>query len=118
MAIGYKDFTPKERERIWKSLLKPVLEDASDEDKAILEEALSKLSEYTLNGREIRNAIRLAMFLALDDLSTDGKVQLKHIKQAMGEVKEFRQFFEDAKKNHTNKNRVWVPFASSQDEFS
>lgn len=114
MALGYEDFVPSQRERIWKSLLGVVLRDLADVDRVIIEKALPRWSEYTLNGREIRNTLTLAGLLALDDLSSEGKVKIKHIEQALSEVLQFQEFFEDNKKNYTNKNRVWRPFAPLQ----
>jgi hypothetical protein len=114
MAISYEELMPPQRELIWKSLLKTVLVDVTDVDKVVIERELPSLSEYSLNGRQIRNTLRLATILALDDLSSGGKVQLKHVKDAMREALQFQEFFEGAKKNHTNKNRIWKPFAPSQ----
>lgn len=114
MALGYEEFVPSQREKIWKSLLSAVLVDLTDVDRVVIEKALPKWSEYNLNGREIRNTLTLAGLLALDDLSSEGKVKKKHIENALGEALQFQDFFEDAKKNYTNKNRVWKPFAPSQ----
>ena len=114
MALPYDVLGQSQREKIWRSLLNTVLVDVASVDKLAIERDLPRLSGYSLNGRQIRNALRLATLLALDDLSSEGRVQLKHIEQAMSEVLQFQEFFQDTKKNYTNKHRVWKPFAPSQ----
>lgn len=115
VAIPYEDLVPLQRERIWKSLLSSALVDLTENDRAIIEKELPALSKHPLNGRQIRNTLKLAAFLALDDVVSDNRVQLKHIKKALGEALQFQQFFEEGRRNFKNKNRVWKPFAPSQD---
>ena len=115
IAIPYEELVPSQRELIWRSLLSSLLIELTDHDRAIIERELPTLSKHPLNGRQIRNTLKLATLLALDDVVSDGRVQLKHIKKALGEALQFQQFFEEGKRNFTNKNRVWKPFAPSQD---
>jgi len=115
VAISYEELGPVQREGIWKSLLRSDLVDPTEYDRAIIEKELPALSKQPLNGRQIRNTLKLAAILALDDVVSDNRVQLKHIKKALGEALQFRQFFEEERRNFKNKSRVWKPFAPSQD---
>jgi hypothetical protein len=98
---------------VWTSLLNSNLIDVTEHDKAIIMESVRELSEHQLNGRQIRNALKLAFFLALDDITSDRKVQLKHIEKALAEVLQFQMFFDEGKRNSKNGNTVWKPFAPS-----
>jgi len=118
IALPYEELIPTQREQIWKSLMNAILVDVTDLDRVVIERELPRLSEYPLNGRQIRNTLQLSMLLASDDLSTEGRVQLKHIKQAMKEALEFQEFFEETKKDYSNKNRVWKPFMPLQNGVS
>jgi hypothetical protein len=114
VSIPYTELTRTQREGVWKSLLNSNLIDVTEHDKAIIIDNIRALSEYQLNGRQIRNTLKLAFFLALDDIISDRKVQLKHIEKALKEALQFQEFFEEGKRNSKNKNSVWKPFAPSQ----
>jgi SpoVK/Ycf46/Vps4 family AAA+-type ATPase len=113
IAIPYTELTRTQREAVWTSLLNSNLIDVTEHDKAIITENVRALSEHQLNGRQIRNTLKLAFFLALHDITSDRKVQLKHIEKALKEALQFQEFFEEGKRNSKNKNSVWKPFAPS-----
>jgi SpoVK/Ycf46/Vps4 family AAA+-type ATPase len=96
IAIPYTELTRTQREAVWTSLLNSNLIDVTEHDKAIITETL-----------------KLAFFLALHDITSDRKVQLKHIEKALKEALQFQEFFEEGKRNSKNKNSVWKPFAPS-----
>lgn len=115
IAIQYEDLVPSQRQQIWESLLNTQLVELTDYDRVAIKSELPALSRHPLNGRQIRNTLKLATFLALDDGASDGKVQFQHIKMALREALQFQQYFEEGKRNFTNKSRVWKPFAPSQE---
>jgi len=115
VAVQYEDLDRPQRERIWKSLLDSLLVELTEKDRAVIERELPTLSKHPLNGRQIRNTLKLATSLALNDLFSGGRVQLEHIQKALQEASHFQQFFEKGKRDLTNKSRVWKPFAPSQD---
>jgi hypothetical protein len=92
IAIPYTELTRTQREAVWTSLLNSNLIDVTEHDKAIITENVRALSEHQLNGRQIRNTLKLAFFLALDDITSDRKVQLKHIEKALKEALQFQEF--------------------------
>lgn len=114
IALHYPELTAEKRQEIWHNLLNSDLIDCTDEDKAIFEDHLPQLAEYQLNGRQIRNTLKLSGFAAAADLRSDGKVKLKHIRSALHDTMSFQEYFEDGKKDMTNKIRVWKPFKPAQ----
>lgn len=114
VAIPYFEFTKKQRQEIWESLLNSDLIDCTEADKAIIENNIEELADYPLNGRQIRNTLKLSAFAAAADVVSNGKVQLKHIKKALIDAVKFQEYFEEGKKDLKNKNRVWKPFAPTQ----
>jgi hypothetical protein len=113
VSIQYTELTRLQREGVWTSLLNGDLIDVTEHDKAIIAENVRALSEHQLNGRQIRNTIKLAYFLALEDITSDRKVQLKHVEKALKEALQSQRFFDEGKSNAKNKNSVWKPFAPS-----
>ena len=60
VALKYDHLTEKARTQIWKNLIQRLTyEKSSDLD-------FDKLGQFVLNGRQIKNAIRLAVSLAMD----------------------------------------------------
>lgn len=114
LAISYEELGADTREKIWRSLLKTVIVDVTESEKSAIERAIPGLSQENLNGRQIRNTLTQANLLALDDFSSECKVQLKHIKEAIYETLHFQTFFDGVGKTQLNKPRVWIPFTPSQ----
>ncbi|KAI8910326.1 P-loop containing nucleoside triphosphate hydrolase protein [Gorgonomyces haynaldii] len=60
VALKYDHLTPSAREQVWRNLISRLpIERKDDID-------FPKLSQYVLNGRQIKNAVRLALALAMD----------------------------------------------------
>ena len=114
VAISYSELSKKQRQDIWGSLLDSDLIDCTEEDKAIIEGHIEDFAEYQLNGRQIRNTLKLSAFAATADMVSDRKVQVKHIKKALIDAVKFQEYLEEGKKDLKNKNRVWKPFAPTQ----
>jgi len=113
VAVEYSELNKKQRQQIWASLLNSDLIDSTESDKAIIEDHIENLAEYALNGRQIRNTLKLSTFMAAADIVSDRKVQLKHIEKALRDAVQFQEYFEAGRKDLKNKNRVWKPFAPS-----
>ncbi|KIW97685.1 uncharacterized protein Z519_01269 [Cladophialophora bantiana CBS 173.52] len=114
VAIAYSELSTKQREGIWGSLLNSNLIDSTESDKAIIEDHIPQLAQYPLNGRQIRNTLKLSAIMAAADLVSDRKVQMKHIEKALRDALQFQECLEAGKKEMKNRNRVWKPFAPSQ----
>jgi len=78
IAIKYDDLNESTREKVWKNLL--------DAAKVVNVESKS-LAKFDLNGRQIKNTLRLAQALAL----SEGKaVETSHIIQTLQVVQQFQ----------------------------
>lgn len=114
IALHYPELTAEKRQEIWHNLLNSNLIDCTEEDKDIIENCLPQLAEYQLNGRQIRNTVKLSGFAAAAEFLSDGKVKLKHIKSALEDTLAFQGYIDDGKKDMKNKIRVWKPFTPAQ----
>ena len=115
VAISYSELSKKQRQDIWGSLLNSNLIDCTEEDKAIIEDHIGEFAEHQINGRHIRNTLKLSAVIAAADVVSDRKVQLKHIEKALIDAVKFQEYFEEGKKDLKNKNRVWKPFAPTKE---
>jgi len=80
VALKYKDLQQPDRRKVWENLLQAA---------KIRDINLDTVSEYTLNGRQIKNSIRLAQALA-----TSRKIPL-NINHILETIKIAQQFMED-----------------------
>lgn len=115
-ALYYPELTSEKRQEIWQSLLSSNLIDCTDKDRAIIQDEIDRLAVHQLNGRQIRNTLKLSGFAAAADLLSDGKVSLNHITEALKVTLSFQDYFEGGKKDMKNKNRVWKPFMPAQSQ--
>lgn len=114
IAISYSGLTKRQRHDIWLSLLDSNLIDCTEEDKMIIKDQVPEFAEHRLNGRQIRNTLKLSAFTAAADVVSDRRVKLKHVEKALIDAVKFQEYFEEGKKDMRNKNRVWKPFTAAQ----
>lgn len=81
IAIRYDDLDEDSREKIWSNFFK--FAGIEDLDK---KEVLSELKKYELNGRQIKNLIRLSQSLAI---SENQKVSMEHLNRCINVTKQF-----------------------------
>lgn len=63
ISLSYPELSPDSRRKVWKNFVSMVDVDTSD----ITEDTLDRLAYYNLNGRQIKNAVKMACLLAADD---------------------------------------------------
>jgi hypothetical protein len=114
VAISYSELNKRQRHDIWLSLLDSNLIDCTEEDKMIVKDEIPAFAEHRLNGRQIRNALKLSAFTAAADVTSDRKVKLKHVQKALIDAVKFQEYFEEGKRDLRNKSRVWKPFTAAQ----
>lgn len=73
VIIPYEELNETSRNQVWRNLLLAA-------NISLNEESINKLTEYNINGRQIKNAIRMAQCLAFNQ-STD--VNLEHFKKVI-----------------------------------
>ncbi|KAK6863578.1 hypothetical protein PG995_000106 [Apiospora arundinis] len=89
LAIRYPPLSNSSRRALWKSFLRKVSEETANEldTKGVLE----KLATEPLNGRQIKNLVRTASALAINDEGSGGKVLQRHLELALEPMKNFMQ---------------------------
>lgn len=80
LSLEYQDLTKEQRTKIWENFIAR-LEDfeTEDVDTDNLRASVKKLAKYTLNGRQIRNAITTARQLALYEERTMNSEDLEKV---------------------------------------
>ena len=74
VALKYKSLDENAREKVWKNLLGAAGQENAMEDQQI---KVKELAKQPMNGREIKNAIRLA--LALSKQANDKQLKHEHL---------------------------------------
>lgn len=72
IVLSYRDLTPTARKEIWSNFVKTLPPD----DIQLTPEDLIRLSQWVLNGRQIKSAIKTARILASQDKSP---LKMKHL---------------------------------------
>ena len=88
VALRYGELTVKAKRSVWKMFLEKVKEKDGLEVVAFNEEDFTKLSKHNLNGRQIKNAVRTAQALAVNE----GKpLDMAHIAKVLDVAQAFEQ---------------------------
>lgn len=87
IAIHYPSLSLPVRRELWYSLLKQI----SNETAEVMNRdgVLNKLAEEPLNGRQIKNIIRIAYALALSDGSASGRISERHLQASVRPIRSF-----------------------------
>ena len=96
VALRYGELTGKAKKSVWKTFLEKVRDlgkDIKDPDKAVKiaafsEEDYASLSRRNLNGRQIKNAVRTAQALALNE---DEPLSMQHIIKVLDVAETFER---------------------------
>ena len=94
VALRYGELTTKAKKSVWKMFLEKVREKEGLEMAAFGEEDWNRLARHDLNGRQIKNAVRTAQALAVNE---GRPLDMKHI----GKVLEVAETFEKDLKGGT-----------------
>lgn len=112
IGIGFKDLTFEIRKEIWAKLLDLNGREGTIEPRALqnVMQEVSTLAEYKLNGRQIRNVLNIAEGYAFNEFGVSGKMDYRHIMEAVNAAMEFQNFFEEARLNLKWEQSVWAPY--------
>lgn len=102
VALRYGELSPKARRSVWKIFLQKVKEKDGLDVVEFGEEEYAKLGRHNLNGRQIKNAVRTAQALAVNE----GKaLDMGHI----GKVLDVAESFEKDMKGGTGYDGMYLP---------
>lgn len=87
LAIRYPSLCNDSRRTLWQTFLRRVSEQAADElgTSGVLE----RFADEPLNGRQIKNLIRTASALAINDETSGGRLLPSHLASALEPMKNF-----------------------------
>ncbi|GME66133.1 AAA family ATPAse [Neofusicoccum parvum] len=94
LALHYKPLTQRQREQIWANFIKRLQSLEEPVDGVEILSQVRRLSEYPMNGRQIRNAITTARQLALYKNETFNTGHLEHSIEVSGD---FDRYLSDVK---------------------
>lgn len=80
LSLRYGNLSAKARKSIWQTFLKKVREAEGMQIEDIREKDLEDLSRHALNGRQIKNIVRMAQALAIHK---EVALSLEHIRQVL-----------------------------------
>jgi hypothetical protein len=86
VALRYDELTPKSRKEIWMTFIERVRRQTVDQVGGFTDEEFNLLSRHKLNGRQIKNMVRTAQALAINE----GKqLNMTHIKRVLDVAETF-----------------------------
>ena len=94
LAVRFKSLTPDLRREIWLNFinrLDPIESYVKDELLAKLDE----LKTWKLNGRQIRNVLRMAQSIASAREKRRGAMRFTHVEQIANETLQFQDYFQE-----------------------
>lgn len=94
LGIKYGPLLREQREQIWRNLLER-LGPSEIEARQDIMSHLDEITEWTLNGRQIRNILRMSSFIAFTEGGKRGNMRFKHIEKMAVETLSFEDYFEE-----------------------
>ena len=67
IALRYGELTTKAKKTVWKTFIEKVVAIEGENVKSFTDDEYDRLSRRNLNGRQIKNAVRTAQALAIDE---------------------------------------------------
>lgn len=92
IAIKFNPLGTNARRAIWKAFIER-LDDSESIGKDELLDNLETMSEWELNGREIRNVLTIAQRLALAKRKSGGGLRFEHVDKVADEAMKFQDYF-------------------------
>ncbi|KAK6075787.1 AAA family ATPase [Seiridium cupressi] len=94
LAIKFNLFNDDARRQIWLNFIKR-LDDVDREGKMQLLECLDDIKLWQLNGRQIRNVLRMAQVIVISKEKRPGALSFKHVEQMALETLNFQHYFQE-----------------------
>lgn len=88
IALRYGELTHKAKKSVWKTFIEKVIAIEDVEVKPLSTEDYERLARRNLNGRQIKNAVRTAQALAIDEKEP---LNIKHIITVLDVAETFEQ---------------------------
>ena|SRR5271163_3400322 len=95
LAIEYEPLTPETRAQIWVNFVQKV--DQERPVKEALLKKIDKMKHWKLNGRQIRNIMRLSQSLISSEPDVDARIYYEKIDRMAHETLHFEAFFREHK---------------------
>ena len=108
IAIKFNPLGTNTRRAIWKAFIER-LDDTESIGKDELLDNIETMSEWELNGREIRNVLTIAQSLALAKRKSGGGLRFEHVDQVADETMKFQGYFHKAEEDNRNKWNMKFP---------
>jgi len=118
LAVRYGPLTAEMRREIWLSFIQR-LDQAEVEAKKQLIQHIDDLQSWDLNGRQIRNVLRMAQSIATSRGKRRGAMKLDHVVQVANETMRFQDYFdEETKESRTRLGDMNRTFKEKRASFA
>lgn len=97
LGIKYGPLTTDQREQIWRNLLERLGPSEIGTRQDIMSH-LDEMKEWNLNGRQIRNIVRMAQSLAFTEEGRRGTMRFRHIEVMMNHTLNFEEYCKEGLK--------------------
>lgn len=97
LGIKYGPLLTEQREQIWKNFLERLGPSETETRNEIMSH-LEEMKEWKLNGRQIRNALRMAKSIAFTEERRHGAMRFRHVERMVAQTLNFEEFFEEGYK--------------------
>jgi SpoVK/Ycf46/Vps4 family AAA+-type ATPase len=104
IGIKFNPLGTNTRRAIWKAFIER-LDDTESIGKDELLDNIETMSEWELNGREIRNVLTVAQGLALAKRKSGGGFRFEHVDRVADETMQFQEFFRKAEEENRDKGK-------------
>jgi hypothetical protein len=94
LAVRFNPLTTELRRQIWLNFIER-LDPLESTGKEQLLSKLNDISEWNLNGRQIRNILRMAQSIALARERRRGAMTFAHVEQIVNETLRFQDYFDE-----------------------
>lgn len=108
IAIKFNSLGTHTRRAIWKAFIER-LDDTESTGKDELLNNIVTMSEWELNGREIRNILTIAQGLALAERKSGGGFRFDHVDRVADETLKFQRYFLKAEEENRHKMKTAFP---------
>lgn len=97
LGIKYGPLLIEQREQIWRNLLER-LGPSEIEGRQEIMSYIDEMKEWKLNGRQIRNVLRMAQLIAFTEQGRRGTLRFRHIERMVAQTLNFEEYFEEGHK--------------------
>lgn len=97
LGIKYGPLQTEQREQIWRNLLDRLGPSEIEARQEVLAR-LDVMKTWELNGRQIRNILRMAQSIAFTEQGIRGTMRFRHIERMVAQTLNFEEYFEEGRK--------------------